>query len=365
MQAIARVNRVFKNKPWWLIVDYIWIASNLKKSLSIYSREIRDTAMVDIEQAVIVMNEKFEKVKSFFEWIDFESWKDLSEVDLSKLMAKSLNTIVKNDTLKQDFLKTMNELKRVFDLVMPHSQATLIRNSVYFLEKLKQSVAKFDESGKSYKRPDKNLQWLIGKIIDESLGVWDVVDLFEKTWQEKPEISILSDSFLQKVEQLEYKNLAIEMLEKVINNEITSKMSKNAIKVKSFKEMIKKVLDNYNNNLISTADVIKKLVEIAKDVRQEIETKKDTWLSDEEEIFYDAILSCPNCIKDQNEIKKIVKEIVKEVKKTLVIDWHNNEKVKAKIRVIVKNILRKHWLKSELREQIIELVMFQAENYYV
>lgn len=365
MQAIARVNRVFKNKPWWLIVDYIWIAYNLKKSLSIYTREIRETAMIDIEQAVKLMSEKYEKVSSFFQWIDFENWKSLSEIELSRLMAKSLNIIVKNDATKQEFLKTMNELKRIFDLVMPHSQATKIRNSVYFLEKLKQSVSKFDETGKSYKKPDKNIQILIGKIIDESLGVGDVVDLFEKTWQEKPDISILSDDFLDKVEQLEYKNLAIEMLEKVINNEITSKMSKNAIKVKSFKEMIKKVLDNYNNNLISTVDVIKKLVEIAKDVRNEIQQKKDNWLSEEEEIFYDALLSCPDCIKDKNEIKKIVKEIVKVVKETLVIDWHNNEKVKAKIRVIVKNILRKHWLNLELREQLIDLIMFQAENYFV
>lgn len=361
MQAIARVNRIFRDKPGGLIVDYIGIADDLKKSLSIYSDSIRQDAMIPLGQAIAVMMEKYDVVRSYFHGIDYENWEKLESTKLARLLQKAQNAVTVNDETKAGFLKACTELSKAFALVSPHKKANAIRREVAFFRTVQSSIRKYTPSPQD---AEEITETAIKQLISESIAAGKVVDIFGELGKEQPEISILSDKFLEDLEKMEYKNLAIEVLRKLLNDEIKDRMRGNVIQYRSFKEMLEKTIAEYHNRALQSAEVIQRLVEMAREIRAVPGRGQALGLSEEEMAFYDAVAKGPAQIARSEKLKDITRELTATIKKNLGIDWTDQENVKARIRAAVRRLLRRRGFKPEESEVIVLSVMEQAESLY-
>jgi len=361
MQAIARVNRVFKDKPGGLIVDYIGIADDLKKSLRVYSDEVRNDSMISIDDAIAVMQEKYDIVRSFFHGIDYTNWRSLTPVELARLMQKAHNAVTKDDKTKDDFLKRCAALSKAFAIVSPHKEANDIRDDLLFFQSVRRSIRKYTPSARD---ASGDVDTAIKQLVSEGVSSEEVVDIFGFAGKEKPEISILSDEFLNDIQKIEYKNLQVELLKKLINDEITGKMRKNVVTYRSFKEMLEETIALYQNRTIDSAEVIERLIKMAKELRDVESRGEKLGLSDEEIAFYDVVAQGREYIESDEQLLDIAKKLVDTIKRNLSIDWADHESAKSKIRASVKRVLIREGFTREVYEPMVGTIMEQAISLY-
>lgn len=367
MQAIARVNRVFKDKPGGLVVDYLGLAYELKKALATYTESggHGETA-VDQEEAVAVMLEKYEICRDFFHKFDRAVWTTGTPAQKLSLLPVAQEHILKPgkdetpDEKKNRYLQAVSDLSKAFALSVPHEKALEIRDDVGFFQAVRAALSK--STGEKQKSPDQ-IDAAIRQIISRAVASDKVIDIFAAAGLKRPDLSILSDEFLAEVRQMPLKNLAVETLRKLLNNEIKLRQKKFLIQSRSFSEMLEASIRKYQNRAIEAAAVIEELIQLAKQMREANKRGENLKLSDDELAFYDALEVNDSAVKVIGEptLTKIARELVEAVRNSVTIDWTEREAVRAKIRVMVKRILRKYGYPPDKQEKATATVLQQAE----
>ena len=360
MQAIARVNRVYKDKPGWLIVDYIGIWQDLRNAMSIYTESGGEwKAVLDISEVIAGMKTKFEIVEQMFHWFDYKQYFQ-SDVNWKlKTLLWAQNFILWDEKLKDRFLTEVWNLSKLFIMSVPWDEAEAIKDYVAFFQAVKSRINKFTPSGA---KTDMEVQTAIKQIVDDALSSDWVVDIFEAAWVSTPSLSILSDEFLLEVKNMEQKNLAFELLKKLLNDEVRVRKTKNIVQWKKFSEMLSDVIKRYHNNQIDTAQVIEELSVIAKDMKLEDKKTEDLWLSPAEYAFY-SILSENTSTKflEDHKMKELIHAIVEKVRNNATVDWDKRDDVKATLRLEVKKVLIKYWYPPDIARMEADRVLEQSE----
>lgn len=368
MQAIARVNRVFKDKPGGLVVDYLGLAQELKEALADYTESggTGETA-IDQEEAVAAMMEKYEICCDFFFGFDWSQWKagapaqklSLLPAAQEYLLAKAAKEKNPNEH-KQKFMQAVTDLSKAFALAVPHQKAIEIRDDVGFFQAVRAVLAKGD--GEKRKSTD-DMEHAIRQIVSRAIASDEVVDIFAAAGLKKPDISILSDEFLADVRNLPHKNLAVETLRKLLNNEIKVRARKFLIQSRSFADMLEESIRKYQNRAIETAAVIEELIALAKEIRESANRGDKLGLTEDEVAFYDALEVNDSAVKVLGDdcLRFIARELLKTIRENVTIDWTAKESVRAKLRVMVKRILRKHGYPPDKQEKATQTVLQQAE----
>jgi len=369
IQAIARVNRIFRDKPGGLVVDYIGIADDLRKALGIYDTAFRKEAMVPLEKVVSKMLEKYDIVKLMFVGIDFSKWKYLEGEERGRFFEKAANMVITNpkdnrldEGREKRFLEESLRLIKLHSFVMPHKEAYEIKDDINFIKAIRSRLIKYTIS-KGGGVVGKNLESTIKELVSKSIAAEGIIDIFSLRKKEKPDISILDEKFLEEIRKSEYKNLSIEILKKLLSDRIKLRMRKNRIRYKSLLELLDRIIEEYENRVLSASKVIERLIEVAKEIKKSENTAKRMGLTEEELTFYDAIAS-KKLIKQDEKIKKIVKELVKTIRRDLFVDWTNNNIIKARIRDNVRLILLKNQFQPKEVEEITSVVYQQAFHLY-
>ncbi|OGZ17847.1 MAG: hypothetical protein A2V72_00720 [Candidatus Nealsonbacteria bacterium RBG_13_37_56] len=370
MQAIARVNRIFKDKPGGLIVDYIGVADNLKKALSIYSSDIRKEAMIPLQEIINKMLEKYDIVKDMFTGIDYSNWKDLGSISLAQLFQKSVNSIITNEktgTLDEErknrFLKESEILFKVFALAMPNHEAVRIRNDVTFFQAVKRAIVKrIVIAGMA--EIDIEIESALRELVSKSITAEGVIDIFAMKDKTKPDISIFDEKFLEEVKNMKFKNLAIETLRKLLQDELRIRVRKNGVRYRSLAELLDQIIEEYENNIINSTKVIERLLELAREIKSAEKAGIGLGLSEEEVAFYDAISVAKKSELKNGELKDLVKELVRIIKRDITVDWTNNEIIRSRIRADVRLLLLRNKFAPEETESVLNLVFDQAKSLY-
>ncbi|PIS43067.1 MAG: DEAD/DEAH box helicase [Candidatus Kerfeldbacteria bacterium CG08_land_8_20_14_0_20_40_16] len=370
MQAIARVNRIFRDKPGGLIVDYIGIADNLKKALSIYSADIRKEALIPLKEVIDKMMEKYDIVYSMFNGIDLSNWKKLEKGNLARLFHQAVNTVITDkhsgvidEDKKRRFIEESAALYKLFALVMPHSEAHHIRDEVEFFQAVKLQIRKM-MAGPSKPGPDIDIESALRELISKSIAAEGVIDIFKMKEKGKPDISIFDEKFLEEVKKVKFKNVAIEVLRKLLNDEIRVRLRKNVIRYKSLMEILEQIIEQYENKIINSAQVIENLIALAKEIRSADKSTEILGLTEEEAAFYDAIKEGKGIIMKDKELKELVQTIVVTIRRDLAVDWTNSEIIKSRIRANVTRLLMQKQFPVEKRETVIHMIFEQAKALY-
>jgi type I restriction enzyme R subunit len=362
MQAIARVNRVFSDKPGGLIVDYIGIAQDLKLALSNYTENGgKGKPTFDKEEAISVMLEKYEIVCNLFDGFDFRKFFPASTKEKLTIILEAQEFILQAENGKERLLKHVDELTKAFSLSIPDSRAMDIKDEVGFFQAIKARLIKYTIG--EGKRSDDEIETAIKQIVSKAVYSDGVVDVFDAAGIKKPEISIFSDEFLEEIKGMDRKNLAIELLKKLLNDEIKVRAKRNLIQSKKFSEMLSNAVKNYQNNLLTSTEILTELIEMAKDFREATGRGEKLNLTDDELAFYDALEVNDSAVKILGDeiLKKIARELVENVRKNTTIDWTIKESVRAKLRVIIKRILRINGYPPDKQEKAVLTVLQQAE----
>jgi type I restriction enzyme, R subunit len=361
MQAIARVNRVFKDKPGGLVVDYLGLAQDLKKALANYTESGgKGRTAVDQEEAVEVMLEKYEICCVLFHGFDWTAWTTGTSTQRLSLLPLAQEHILKEADGKERLLKSVSDLSLAFALAVPNPEAIRIRDDVGFFQAVRSAIAKetFERRGTV-----EELNHAIRQIISRAISSDEVLDIFAAAGLKKPDISILSDEFLAEVRGMPQRNLAVELLRKLLTEEIKVRSRRNLVQSRLFSEMLQKAILKYQNRAIETAAVIEELVGLARDMRETSKRGEELNLTDDEVAFYDALEVNDSAVKvlgDEN-LRIIARELVDTVRRNVTIDWTAREAVRAKLRTMVKRILRKHGYPPDKQEKATQTVLEQAE----
>jgi len=368
MQAIARVNRVFKDKPGGLVVDYLGLAQELKEALAVYTESggTGETA-IDQEEAVAAMRMHYERCCDFFHGFDWSKWTTgrpaqklgLLPAAQEHLLAKAARE-KKPEEHKQKFMQAVTDLSKAFALAVPNEKAIAIRDDVGFFQAVRAVLAKGD--GEKRKSADE-MDQAIRQIISRAVASDAVVDIFAAAGLKKPDISVLSDEFLADVRNLPHKNLAVETLRKLLSQEIKLRSRKFLIQSRSFAEMLEASIRKYQNRAIETAAVIEELIALAKEMRQAANRGQQLGLTEDEVAFYDALEVNDSAVKVLGDecLRLIAHELLATIRANVTIDWMAKESVRAKLRVMVKRILRKFGYPPDKQEQATRTVLEQAE----
>ena len=361
MQAIARVNRVFRDKPGGLVVDYLGLAFELKKALSVYTEGDRRDTGIPMDQAIALLDEKYEIVTAMFNGFDYISFFTEDTRQRLSTIEKAMDHILSVEDGKERYIRNVTELTKAFALVVPDPTALKIRDDVGFYQAVRSALIKNTES----RRVDSGeSETAIKQILSKSLVSDRVIDIFAAAGLKKPDISILSDEFLAEVKDMPQKNLAFEMLKKLLSDQIRIRMNKNLVQQRSFLKLLEDAIKAYTNKSIETAQVIQELIDLAKKIREEQNRGKDLGLNDDEVAFYDALAdneSAKDVLGDET-LRIIARELVSTVKKNITIDWSVRESVQAKLRVIVKRILRRYGYPPDKEEKATITVLEQAKR---
>ena len=361
MQAIARVNRVFKDKPGGLVVDYLGVAQELKQALSTYT-ESGGAGRTDIpqEEAVAAMREKYEVCCGLFHGFNWSAWASDSPTERLALLPNAQEHILSREDGKNRFVKAVTDLSTAFALAVPHEEAIKIRDDVGFFQAVRAVLTK---AVSQQSRPEHELEAAIRQIISRAVVSDQVVDIFAAAGLKKPDISILSDEFLSEVSHLPQKNLAVELLRKLLNDEIKTRSRRNVVKSRLFSELLDGTIRKYQNRAIQTAQVIEELIALAKQMRDESAKGAELGLSEDEVAFYDALEVNDSAVKVLGDatLKTIARELVETVRRNTTIDWTVRENVRAHLRVLVKRILRKYGYPPDMQEKATLTVLEQAE----
>ena len=394
MQAIARVNRIFKDKPGGLVVDYLGIASDLKKALSFYSDSggKGDPAETQ-EKAVAMFIEKIEVVRQlFFEesktkeaiivaepaayydnypgtGFNYKRFFSASPKEKLSIILQAEEHILGLEDGKNRFIREVTLLSQAFVLSIPHEKALTVKDEVAFFQAVKARLVKFIGGGTG--RPDIDIETAIKQIVDEALSSDKVIDIFDAAGIKKPEISILSEDFLLEIKGMKHQNLALELLKKILNDEIRTRSKTNLVKGRALLEMLETAIKKYNNGLLTTAEIIQFLVdEVAKKIREHDEREKKLNLSREELAFYDALAENKSAVEvlGDEKLRIIAIEVAEKVKANATIDWTIRESARAKLMVLVKRTLTKYGYPPDMQQKAIDTVLKQAEllaDYFV
>jgi type I restriction enzyme R subunit len=361
MQAIARVNRVFRDKPGGLVVDYLGLADELRQALATYT-ENGGTGKTAIDQAeaVAVMLEKYEICKGLFHGFDWTRWTTGKPQDRLSVLPAAQEYILAQEDGKERLLSAVTDLSQAFALAVPHMEALRIRDDVGFFQAVRAVLAK---GTPGERKTDEELEHAIRQIISKAVASDEVVDIFAAAGLKKPDISILSDEFLAEVRGMPQRNLAVELLRKLLTGEIRTRSKRNIVQARSFAEMLEQAVRKYQNRAIETAQVIEELIALAKEMRNAGARGESLGLSEDELAFYDALETNDSAVKVLGEptLKAIARELVATVRKNVTIDWTLRENVRAQLRVVVKRILRKYGYPPDKQEKATQTVLEQAE----
>ena len=362
MQAIARVNRVFKDKPGGLIVDYIGIATNLKKALGFYAESGGKGVPAETHQkAVEIMLEKIEVVRGILHGFDYSTFFSGIVKDKLSLILQAEDFILGVDDGKNRYVREVSLLGQAYALAKPDPATFENAEEIAFFQAVKARLTKFETSGNG---KDESYDSVIRNIVNSAIASDQVVDIFSAAGLEKPELSILSEEFMKEIEGMKYKNVAIELLKKLLSDEIKIRSKHNLAKSKTLMEMLDGALKRYQNNLLTTAEIIEELIRIAREINASDKRGQDMGLSEDELAFYDALEtnnSAVNVLGD-DQLREIAREIADKVRKNATIDFAIKETARARIMVIVRRILNKYGYPPDKQPAAIELVMKQAEN---
>jgi type I restriction enzyme R subunit len=361
MQAIARVNRVFRDKPGGLVVDYLGLAHELKQALAVYTESGGEgKAAIDQDEAVALMLAKHEECCELCEGFDWTEWTTgRPEQRLSVLPAAQEHVLQQQDG-KSTFLQRVKELSQAFALAVPHEEAIRIRDDVGFFQAVRSALTK---STAGQTRSPEDIEHAIRQLVSRAIASDEVIDVFAAAGLKKPDISILSDEFLAEVQGMPQRNLAVELLRKLLAGEIKTRSRKNVVQARSFAEMLEQAVKKYQNRAIEAARVIEELIALARDMREADRRGESLGLNEDEVAFYDALEVNDSAVKVLGEptLQQIARELVESVRANTTIDWTIKESVRAKLRVLVKRILRKYGYPPDKQEQATMTVLEQAE----
>lgn len=364
MQAIARVNRVYKDKPGGLIVDYIGIASDLKQALATYTESGGQGApALDQSEAIAAMMEKYEIVVQMFSGFDYKRYFSASTKDKMTIILEAQEHILGLEDGKNRFTKQVGLLSKTFALSVPSLPAMDIKDELGFFQAVKARLTKFEPTGSG--KSDTEIETAIRQIVDRAVVVDGVIDIFDAAGIKKPDISILSDDFLEEIRDMKRKNLALELLKKILDDEIKTRTKKNFIQSKKLSDMLDAAIKKYQNNLLTAAQVIEELINIAKEIKASDERGEDLGLTEDEIAFYDALAingSAKEVLGDDT-LRELARILVQKVKANTAIDWTIKESVQAKLRVIVKRILRQYGYPPDKQKLATENILKQAELF--
>ena len=360
MQAIARVNRVFKDKPGGLVVDYLGLAHELKKALANYTESGgTGRTAIDQDEAVAIMREKYEICCGIFHGFDWSAWNGGPRERLSILPSAQEHVLAQHEG-KPRLVQAVAELSKAFALAVPHEDALAIQDDVGFFQAVKAVLTK--NVGEGRRSPD-DIDHAIRQIVSRAVASEEVIDIFAAAGLKKPDISILSDEFLSEVRSMPQRNLAVELLQKLIKGEIKTRSRKNIVQARSFAEMLEKSLIRYQNRAIETAQVIEELIALAKELRAAEQRGEQLGLTEDEVAFYDAlgVNDSAVAVLGDETLRMIAQELVRAVRNSVTIDWTVRENVRAHMRVIIKRILRRYGYPPDKQARATELVLEQAE----
>ncbi len=361
MQAIARVNRVFRDKPGGLVVDYLGLAPELKQALATYS-ESGGTGKTALEQseAIALMQEKYEICRGMLYGFDYTTWTDGTSVQRLSLLPAAQEYILAREDGKKRFLQAVRELSRAFALAIPHEETKRIRGEVEFFQYVRAALAK---RAAGTAGTEEEMDHAIRQIVSQAVAPQGVLDIFSAAGLAKPDISILSEDFLAEVRDMPQRNLAAELLQKLLKSEVSERRRKNVVQARSFSGMLEETLRRYRNRAIEAAQVIEELIELARSLREAGARGEKLGLSQDELAFYDALETNDSAVRVLGDelLRDIACELVRKVRANVTIDWTVRENERANLRRLVKRVLRKHGYPPDKQENAAQTVLEQAE----
>lgn len=362
MQAIARINRVYRDKPGGVVVDYLGVAAALREALQDYTVSGgKGRPTLDQREAVAVMMEKIEQLRDMFHEFPYRRYFAADAKRQLQILLDAQEYVLLQEEGEKRLKQYVLELSKAFALAVPNVQALAVREEVAFFQAVRARLSKIVEKGKS----DQDFGFAIKQIVDKAIAPAGVVDIFEAAGIDKPDISILSDEFLAEIRGMERKNLAVEALRKLLDGEIKAKFSKNAVKLVSFAEMLEKALLRYKNNAIEAAQVIEELIEIARTIRSSEERGEKLGLSPDEIAFYDALAQndSARAVMGDDKLRDLARLLVKRVRDNITVDWKVREAARARLKVMVKRLLRECGYPPDQEKIATELVLVQASLF--
>ena len=360
IQAIARVNRVFQDKPGGLVVDYLGLAHELKRALATYTESGgKGETALDKGQAVALMLEKHEVCCALFHGFDWSAWVGGTPQERLSLLPAAQERILAQEDGKERCLQAVRDLSRAYALAVPHEEARRIRDDVSFFQAVRAALAK-RAAGEA--RPEEELDHAVRQIMSRAVASEGVVDIFAAAGLKKPDISVLSDEFLAEVRDMPHRNLAVELLQRLLKGEINTRRRKNVVQARSFAELLEQSLRRYQNRAVEAAQVIEELILLAKEMREANARGEQLGLSEDELAFYDALETNDSAVQvlGDETLRTIARELVETVRKNVTIDWTLRENVRAQLRVLVRRILRRHGYPPDKQEKATLTVLEQA-----
>ena len=362
MQAIARVNRVFRDKPGGLVVDYLGLADELKNALATYTGSGgKGTTAIDQKQAVEVMLEKLEVCRDLFHGFDYSRFLTGTPAERLKLLPLAQEHVFGIEDGRDRLVQGVTELVKAFALAVPDKRALEIRDEVAFFQAVKAAVVKSSSAGSP--RSDAELEGAIRQIVSKAISTDGVVDIFSAAGLKKPDLSILSDDFLADVKRIPQKNLALELLRKLLNDELRLRRKKNVVQSEAFSEKLEKTVARYRNRAVETAQVIEEMIRLAKEMREAQRRGDDLHLTEDEVAFYDALETSDSAVAVLGDtvLAQIARDLTQTIRNSVTIDWTVRENVRAQIRVRVRRLLARYGYPPDKRERAVETVIKQAE----
>ncbi|MCJ1662985.1 type I restriction endonuclease subunit R [Staphylococcus sp. NRL 18/288] len=366
MQAIARVNRVFKDKPGGLIVDYVGIAENLKEALKEYTESDKEQTGIDTDKAVELMLMKYDVIQDMLYNLDYSNFNSDKNSERFNAISNTMDYVIGlGESERQRFITTVTELEKAYALCATEPAAQELNDEIAFFKAVKAGLVKLlqpPKEGKVNKTPAE-IEAEINQLVSQSVVTEDVVDVYKTLGLNHPDISILSDEFLKDVEGLKQKNVAVELLNKLLKGQVKSLMKTNTTVSKRFSEMLGQSINKYNNRSIEASKVIEELIQLAKDIKEEQQRGIELGLNSDEIAFYDALASHETAKEamGDKELRAIAHELTKTVKDNMSVDWSKRDSAKAKMRVAVRRLLKKYGYPPDLQKMAVEQVVEQAE----
>ena len=361
MQAIARVNRVFEDKPGGLVVDYLGLAQDLKRAVAAYTESGgKGRTALEQDEAVAVMLEKHEVCCALFHGFDRSGWTTGAPRERLGLLPAAQEHVLAQEDGKQRCLDAVRELSQAFALAVPHPETTRIRDDVGFFQAVRAALSK---RAATDARPEEEIDLAVRQIISRAVASEGVMDIFAAAGLDKPDISVLSDEFLAEVQGMPHRNLAVELLQKLLRGEVSTRRRKNVVQARSFAEMLGQTLRRYQNRAIEAAQVIEELIGLAREMREASARGERLGLSEYEMAFYDALETNDSAVQvlGDETLRDIARELVETVSRNVTIDWTLRENVRANLRRLVRRILRKHGYPPDKQEKATRTVLEQAE----
>ena len=361
MQAIARVNRVFKDKPGGLVVDYLGLAQDLRQALVTYTESGgTGRTAIDKEEAVAVMLEKHEVCCALFRGFDWSEWTTGTPTERVALIPPAQEHILFQENGKDRCITVVRELSQAFALAVPHEETHRIRDDVGFFQQVRAALSK---ASPSEARTEEDLDLAVRQIVSRAVASEGVMDIFAAAGLEKPDISVLSEDFLAEVQGMPQRNLAVELLQKLLRGELSIRRRTNVVQARSFAEMLEQTLRRYQNRAIEAAQVIEELIQLAREMREAAARGERLGLSEDELAFYDALETNDSAVQvlGDEKLRAIAQELVETVRNNVTIDWMLLENVRARLRVLVRRTLRRHGYPPDKQEKATQTVLEQAE----